>query len=91
MNEGDILVAPELTPEHTFAILKAAAIVTIKGVFYLIASCDCGTGNGDPGGGGHRKSHPSRSLIEFSICIDGRKLDASDVHQLFEACINMRG
>lgn len=31
MNDGDILVAPETTPEYTLAILKASAIVTDHG------------------------------------------------------------
>lgn len=31
MEEGDILIAPETTPEYTLAILKASAIVTDRG------------------------------------------------------------
>lgn len=31
MEEGDVLVAPETTPEYTLAILKASAIVTDNG------------------------------------------------------------
>lgn len=31
LHEGEVLVAPEITPEYTLAILKAAAVVTDRG------------------------------------------------------------